>query len=62
MLEDTASAKVVNDGYFMVDNDARADELFALVLVYNRERRFDEALRALQELRRLYPRNRLLLL
>jgi tetratricopeptide (TPR) repeat protein len=43
-------------------NDAQTDALFALVLVYNRERRFDEALLALQELRRLYPRNRLLLL
>jgi tetratricopeptide (TPR) repeat protein len=43
-------------------NDARTDALFALVLVYNRERRFDDALRVLQELRRLYPRNRLLLL
>lgn len=45
-----------------VGNDSRTDALFALVLVYNRERRFDEALGALQELRRLYPRNRLLLL
>jgi len=45
-----------------VGNDSRTDSLFALVLVYNRERRFDDALRVLQELRRLYPRNRLLLL
>lgn len=45
-----------------VGNDSRTDALFALVLVYNRERRFGEALGALQELRRLYPRNRLLLL
>jgi len=45
-----------------VGNDSRTDALFALVLVYNRERRFDDGLRALQELRRLYPRNRLLLL
>lgn len=45
-----------------VGNDSRTDALFALVLVYNRERRFDEALGALQELRGLYPRNRLLLL
>jgi tetratricopeptide (TPR) repeat protein len=56
MLEDTASAKLE------LGNDARADALFALVLVYNRERRYDDAMRALQELRRLYPRNRLLLL
>lgn len=42
--------------------DARADALFALVLIYNREARYDEALAALAELRKLYPRNRLLLL
>jgi tetratricopeptide (TPR) repeat protein len=40
----------------------RTDALFALVLVYNRERRYDGALKALQELRRLHPKNRLLLL
>jgi tetratricopeptide (TPR) repeat protein len=43
-------------------NDARTDAMFALVLVYNRERRYSDAVRMLQELRRLYPRNRLLLL
>jgi tetratricopeptide (TPR) repeat protein len=45
-----------------VANDAATDAMFALVLVYNRERRHDDAVRVLQELRRLYPRNRLLLL
>lgn len=54
MLKEAADASL--------GNDSRTDALFALVLVYNRERRFDEALGALQELRRLYPRNRLLLL
>jgi tetratricopeptide (TPR) repeat protein len=43
-------------------SDAAGDALFALVLVYNRERRYDEGLAVLQELRRRYPRNRLLLL
>jgi len=43
-------------------SDSQIDALFALVLMYNRERRFDDALRALQELRRLHPRNRLILL
>jgi len=62
MLEETASTKVLSGGSGRIENDAQADSLFALVLVYNRERRFDDALRALQELRRLYPRNRLLLL
>lgn len=42
--------------------EARPDALFALVLIYNREERYDEALAALEELRGLYPRNRLLLL
>src|SRR4029453_16450029 len=42
--------------------DSRVDALFALVLMYNRERRYDDALRMLQELRRLHPRNRLVLL
>jgi tetratricopeptide (TPR) repeat protein len=42
--------------------EARTDALFALVLVYNREKRFDEALDVLRQLRTLYPRNRLVLL
>lgn len=42
--------------------EARTDALFALVLVYNRERRFDEALAVLEQLRTRYPRNRLVLL
>jgi tetratricopeptide (TPR) repeat protein len=62
MLEDAASAKVLSSGSVRMGNEARIDALFALVLVYNRERRFDDALRVLEELRRLYPRNRLLLL
>jgi tetratricopeptide (TPR) repeat protein len=43
-------------------SESRIDALFALVLMYNRERRFDEALKALQELRTLHPRNRLVVL
>lgn len=42
--------------------EARTDALFALVLVYNREARFAEALEILEQLRALYPRNRLVLL
>lgn len=52
MIEEAAAAGRVN----------REDAMLALVLVYNRERRYDDALRALGELRRLYPRNRLILL
>lgn len=40
--------------------ETRTDARFALILLYNREGRFDDALRLLDELRREYPRNRLL--
>ena len=39
--------------------DNQADARFALVLVYNREKRYDDALRQLAILRDRYPRNRL---
>ena len=52
MLEDTARA----------GQEARTDAMFALVLMYNRERRYDDALRVLADLRRTYPRNRLVIL
>jgi tetratricopeptide (TPR) repeat protein len=40
----------------------RTDAQFALVLLYNREKRFEDALRVLDDLHRRYPRNRLVLL
>ncbi len=43
-------------------SEANTDAMFALVLVYNRERRYAEAVQILGELRKRYPRNRLLLL
>ena len=52
MLQETAAAGGEN----------RTDAMFALVLVYNREKRYGDALRTLQELRKLHPRNRLVLL
>jgi tetratricopeptide (TPR) repeat protein len=52
ILEETAAAAGEN----------RTDAMFGLVLMYNRERRYADALRVLQELRRLYPRNRLVVL
>jgi tetratricopeptide (TPR) repeat protein len=52
LLEDTAAH----------GTESRADAMFALILVYNRERRYDDAIRVLQELHRLYPRNRLVVL
>jgi tetratricopeptide (TPR) repeat protein len=42
--------------------ESRTDAMFALVLVYNRERRFDDAIRVMRDLRTLYPRNRLVIL
>ncbi|HEV3484064.1 MAG TPA: hypothetical protein VG106_01555, partial [Vicinamibacterales bacterium] len=52
MLEETAAA----------GGETRTDAMFGLVLMYNREKRYDDALRVLEELRRLYPRNRLVVL
>jgi len=52
MLEETAAA----------GGESGTDALFALVLVYNREKRYDAAAKTLQELRRLHPRNRLVVL
>jgi tetratricopeptide (TPR) repeat protein len=40
--------------------DNQADARLALVLLYNREERYDEALQQLEKLRAQYPRNRLL--
>jgi tetratricopeptide (TPR) repeat protein len=40
--------------------EVSADAKFALVLLYNRERRYPDALRVLAELQRAYPRNRIL--
>lgn len=42
--------------------DARTDAMFALILVYNREGRYDDALRVIGGLRQMYPRNRLVVL
>jgi tetratricopeptide (TPR) repeat protein len=39
--------------------DNQTDARLALVLIYNRERRYDEALKQLETLRSRYPRNRL---
>jgi hypothetical protein len=52
MIEETAASGAEN----------RTDAQFALVLLYNRERRYNDALRVLAALRKQYPRNRLMLL
>jgi tetratricopeptide (TPR) repeat protein len=52
MIEETAATPGEN----------RTDAQFALVLLYNREQRYDAAMRVLTDLRRQYPRNRLVML
>ena len=41
-------------------SDVQANARFTLIVIYNRERRFDAALRQIHDLQELYPRNRLL--
>lgn len=41
-------------------SDAQPNAMFSLVLIYNREKRFDNALRIIGQLQQRYPRNRLL--
>jgi tetratricopeptide (TPR) repeat protein len=41
-------------------SEAAADARFALVLLYNREQRYDDALKVLAQLQREFPRNRIL--
>jgi tetratricopeptide (TPR) repeat protein len=41
-------------------SDAQTSARFMLILLYNREKRYDDALRMIAELRQSYPRNRLL--
>jgi len=52
LIEETAAAGGEN----------RTDAEFALVLLYNREKRYDDAMRVLDTLRKRYPRNRLIVL
>lgn len=41
-------------------SDVQANAMFALVLIYNREGRYDDAMRVIRELQQRFPRNRLL--
>ena len=50
MIEEAAASRT----------EASADARFALVLLYNRESRYADALRVLGELQRAFPRNRIL--
>jgi tetratricopeptide (TPR) repeat protein len=44
------------------NSDSRTEAMFALILVYNREHRYEDGLRVLHALRQTCPRNRLVLL
>jgi tetratricopeptide (TPR) repeat protein len=41
-------------------SDVQTNAMFTLIVIYNREARYDDALRVIGELQRRYPRNRLL--
>jgi tetratricopeptide (TPR) repeat protein len=41
-------------------SDVQTNARFTLIVIYNREQRYDDALRVIHELQQLYPRNRLL--
>ncbi len=41
-------------------SDTQTDARFALILLYNREERYDDAIRVIGELQEAYPRNRLI--
>lgn len=48
------------EGAARYPGDSQTEARFALILIYNRERRFDDALRVIRELQGRFPRNRLL--
>lgn len=52
--------RMVEDAARSTRSEVRTEARFALVLLYNREKRWDDALRVLGDLRSAYPRNRLL--
>ena len=43
-----------------VESDVQTNALFTLIVIYNREQRYDDALRVIARLQGMYPRNRLL--
>jgi len=59
---DKAQALRLLDACASVPNEAGLEARFALVIVFSREGRYDDALRVLAGLRERYPRNRLLYL
>src|SRR4029079_4016539 len=41
-------------------SDTQTNARFTVIVIYNREERYDDALRVIRELQQAYPRNRLL--
>jgi tetratricopeptide (TPR) repeat protein len=41
-------------------SEVQANAMFTLIVIYNREKRYDDAMRVIEALQRRYPRNRLL--
>ena len=52
--------QMVEDAARSARSEVQTEARFALILLYNREKRWDDALRVLSDLRQAYPRNRLL--
>lgn len=52
--------RMVEDAARSTRSEVQTEARFALILLYNREKRWDDALRVLADLRQAYPRNRLL--
>ncbi len=57
---DKAKALQLLEGAAAFPSDVQADARFALVLIYSRERQFNDALRMVRALQASFPRNRLL--
>lgn len=56
----TRGLQFVEQAATSVRSEVQTEARFALILLYNREKRWDDALRVLEALRTAYPRNRLL--
>lgn len=52
--------QMVEEAARSTSSEVQTEARFALILLYNREKRWDDALRVLGDLRQAYPRNRLL--
>lgn len=60
MSGDKVRALQLVEGAARYPSDVQANAMFTLILMYNREARYDDALRVIEELKTRFPRNRLL--